>query len=75
MKEIRTTMQILVLIPDQKYHIGSALEFAGFHKSGSTKWQKPETLLHDNSLEISQTKNPLHNKIISQCKHTDVLYT
>ena len=36
----------------------------GFCKSGSAKWRKPRTLLHDNSLEISQTKNPLHNNCI-----------
>ena len=28
------------------------LEFAGFRKSGSTKWRKPGTLSHDNLLEI-----------------------
>ena len=41
------------------------LEFAGFRKSGSTKWRKPGTLLHDNLLEISQTENSLHNNCVS----------
>ena len=40
------------------------LEFVGFCKSGSTKWQKPGTLSHDDSLEISQTENPLHNNCV-----------